>query len=137
MTAREAERTNLFRVLNHLCIASALLTVGLILGGEIGCAPKNPVTVTTPTTIDLTLARALDTAQASIEEAKVQFAGNIAAVAPLNKVITSYNACKSAYLIYHTALVNGLSPDAATLKQQIAQLTTDIASLTSQFGTKK
>lgn len=39
-TVREAERSTLSRMLYHFGIGATLIAVGLILGGEIGCAPK-------------------------------------------------------------------------------------------------
>ena len=72
--------------------------------------------------------------QASIEQAKVEFAGNPAAKAPLNKIIAGYNAAQDAYRSYHELAVSGHAPDAASLTAQVSALVRDLAELQAQFG---
>jgi hypothetical protein len=102
----------------------ALIIIALLLSS---CAAQNPATI--QTTTDLNFARTLLAAQTAIDQAKTLVATNPAIKTPLNQVIASYNTAESAYLLYHSAVVAGSSPDATALTAQIAQLSANIVAL--------
>lgn len=102
-----------------------------------GCGGSNPATVSTPAapqSIDLQMARDLLTAQTAIEQAKTLVPANPSIRDPLNKIIASYNAAESSYLIFHAAVANGGTADATIVQAQIVQLTANVAALVQLFG---
>lgn len=111
-------------------LLSAVLFVLLLV--PVGCsAPvQHPGSVNL---IDSQLYDTLLTLQSGIEEAKVQFAGNAAARAPLNKIIASYSAAQDAYKAWHAAGAG----DASALTLQINAVKSDLASLIQLFGGAK
>lgn len=116
------------RLRNNLIIFALLIVIS-------ACSTTHPGA---PNPFDSKAYDAIHVAQASIEEAKTQFASNPALKDPLNKAIASYNAAMDGYVSYHSAAVNGGRPDQTTLQAQITALTADVAALKDAFsGAKK
>lgn len=107
------------------------LTVAAVLLTSCASAPVHPGAVNQT---DSQIYDTLVSVQASIEAAKVEFGAEPAAKAPLNRLITSYNAAQDAYKSYHQLAVAGGSPDATTLQAMVTALVTDVAAVRAQFG---
>jgi len=117
-------------------LATLILALGLC-----GCGTP---TATTPASIpgainsvDAQLYTDLHTAQAAIEQAKVDIAKFPQFKDALNKVIASYNLAEAGYQTYHAGLVGGKTIDASMLQAQVTLLMTDIGKLQVSMGVKK
>ena len=110
-----------------------LLAVVMLISG---CASSSAIHPGAANITDSQIYDSLVSVQASIEQAKVEFASVPAAKAPLNKIIVAYNTAQDAYRSYHELAVSGHVPDATSLTTQIAAITQDLVDLQAQFGKK-
>lgn len=112
-----------------------LLALCFALAACESCATTNttPTTVTVPgalNNIDAQVYQNMHTAQAAIEQAKVDIAKFPQFKDALNKVIASYNTAESAYQAYH-ATAKG---DVVQLQNQVSTLLVDIGKLQVSMG---
>lgn len=116
---------------------SRLVPLALLLLVVVACA-----TAIHPGAVNQTDSQLYDsllTAQASLEEVKVQYAtltpAQQASTKPLiNKAITAFNTAEDAYIVYHRQASTGGFPDAATLTADIQALIADVAAIKMQFA---
>lgn len=117
---------------------AGLAFLTLVLALATGCASSSTGSPRTQpgaaNATDSQIYDALVSVQASIEQAKVEFGSDPRAKAPLNRLITGYNAAEDAYKSYHQLAVAGHPPDPATLQAQIAALIQDVAAVQATFG---
>lgn len=113
----------------NLVIASVVLTLGLGLGGCAKMAvPNHPGAVNS---VDNVLYDSILTTRGAIEEAKVQFAGDVKTLTAINAVIPQFNRVEVSYKAYHSALVAGKGdPGAlAILQDQLTAVKNALASV--------
>jgi uncharacterized protein YcfL len=106
-----------------------LSAVVLVLLMIVSCSSKRPIHPGALNQSDSVAYDTLLTAQAAIEQAKVEVANYPAAKPFLNKTIVSYNIAQAAYKGYHAGTEN-----LASVQAQIAVVVQNIAELQKQLG---
>jgi len=99
----------------------------------VGCASQNPVTASTPQSVDLTMAKSLLVAQTAIEQAKTLIVTHPTFKAQLNQVIASYNIVEQSYVSYHQLLASGANPDPTMIQAQITDIMTKAQALVASI----
>lgn len=114
-------------------IANVLLA--LVMFSAVGCMKTAVIHPGAINQTDSTIYDALLSAQAAIEQAKMQ-AGPTPSPAiktALNTTIAAYNVAEASYKTYHSLAASGGTPDATQLQQQVAMVISDIAALVTQI----
>jgi hypothetical protein len=117
--------------MKRLFLALALSTAPVLF---VGCGNPSVQTPAPPKqSVDLTIARTLSDAQASIEQAKTLVPAHPALKDPLNDIIDKYNLAYRSYLVFHQAVTLGQSPDPVTLLANVQSLAANAAALVVTF----
>jgi hypothetical protein len=113
-----------------------LLVCALLSGCGRPASVSAPAPVSTPAAIDQQVATGLADAAAIIQGLTPLVAAYPGLKDPLNRAIALYQTVKAAENVYHSAVTNGLNPDATQLTAQIQQLLAAAGTLQSLYGGK-
>ena len=128
-------RKNQTEAITLILIFAVLMIFSAVIGCKHYTSAPVPLAPGFANTYDQNTYATLYTAQAGINQAKIDFANNPAAKNSLNAAIKSYNDALAGYNTYHAAVATNPAADHSALDNLLALMLAAIAAEQQQFGT--